>query len=127
MRLLPAVTLIVTALVTLACGTTGPSEFSDAAAPIRVKPGEEFAIVLQSNPTTGFTWRLATPVDENVVHLVGSRYQADPSSAGLVGSGGKEYWTFSAAKAGSTVIKLEYARAGQAAPDAPRAFTVEVR
>ena len=105
---------------------SGPSEFTDPAVTIRVKAGEEFAIVLDSNPSTGYAWRLASPVDEKIVRFVRSRYAAG-DSGGRVGAGGKEYWTFTAASAGSTVIRLQYSRAADSSSGSIVAFSVDVR
>jgi len=114
------------ALVSVAC-LTSPTEFSDPSVPIRVKPGEEFVIVLESNASTGFAWRLAAPTDEKVVRFLRSRYEA-PSGSGVVGAGGKEYWSFVAAAAGSTTIRLEYVRSFQSVPGPTTyTFTVEVQ
>jgi inhibitor of cysteine peptidase len=114
------------ACLSMACGVTDPSEFSDPASTVQVKSGEEFVLVLGSNPTTGFTWRLAVPVDEKVVHFVRSEYKPDPSD-GRVGVGGKDHWTFKAIAAGSTVISFQYQRSSEPAPVSTTAFTVEVR
>lgn len=75
---------------------------------INARAGENFTITLESNPTTGYSWQLAKPLDEKIVKLVGSEYV--PSKTDLVGAGGEENWTFLAVKKGTTRISLKYVR-----------------
>jgi inhibitor of cysteine peptidase len=75
---------------------------------VAAEEGQEFAIFLDSNRTTGYEWRLAAPIDERVVHFVRSEYA--PPKGGLVGAGGREEWTFLAKGRGETEILLEYVR-----------------
>ena len=62
--------------------------------------GEEFSFTLASNATTGYHWELAEPLNEAIVKLVGSQYQAPNTN--LLGAGGQEVWTFRAVGAGQT-------------------------
>ncbi|MFH1725215.1 MAG: protease inhibitor I42 family protein [Elusimicrobiota bacterium] len=70
--------------------------------------GERFSVSLESNPTTGYGWRLARPLDGTVLELVDSGYEDPPP--GLVGRGGREIWTFKAVGRGRATIELEYTR-----------------
>ncbi len=70
--------------------------------------GERFSVFLDSNPTTGYRWQLGNPLDEAVLQLVGTEYEAPQSK--LLGAGGKEKWTFRAVGRGVTSITLEYVR-----------------
>lgn len=95
---------------------------------ITLAPGEEFTITLDSNRTTGYSWRLAQPLDESLVALVGSDYT--PSGAGgLAGAGGTEVWTFHALAPGQTTIALEYVRPWETgvAPARTHATTVFIQ
>ena len=83
-------------------------EFRDDHSPIRVKPGEEFSIILRSNPTTGYSWRLAQPLDKDILHLRGSTYR--PPRTLRKGAGGEEIWRFTAKAGGTTDIVFEYVR-----------------
>ncbi|MDY0039216.1 MAG: protease inhibitor I42 family protein [Desulforhabdus sp.] len=75
---------------------------------IQASPGEEFAITLQSNPTTGYRWELAAPLEEEVVKLVGNVYQSPETK--LIGAGGQEVWTFKAVGQGEIIIQMKYVR-----------------
>lgn len=76
--------------------------------PITVKVGEEFEVTLDSNPTTGYGWRIAAPPDKVILVLVGAEYR--PDGKGMAGSGGKEIYTFKALAPGETTITFTYVR-----------------
>jgi len=80
-----------------------------AAAPIAATAGKEFTVTIESNPTTGYSWQLAKPLDEKIIKLVANRYDA-PGRGGRVGQGGREVWTFKAVAAGKTVVEMKYVR-----------------
>lgn len=89
--------------------------------------GREFSSTLASNATTGYHWELAEPLDEAIVKLVGSQYQAPNTN--LVGAGGQEVWTFRAVGPGQTTINLKYVRPWEkgAPPAETASYTVSVR
>ncbi len=95
--------------------------------PIEVKVGQEFAITLRSNPTTGYQWQIAGLSDADIVKLVGSEYKGP--EAERVGAGGEEVWTFQATSQGETAVSLEYVRPWEkdVPPAEARIFTVLVR
>ncbi len=70
--------------------------------------GERFTIELKSNSTTGYGWRLASPLDAEKLALVRSEYVI--GNTRLPGAGGKEMWTFRATGPGRVVIAFEYVR-----------------
>jgi inhibitor of cysteine peptidase len=76
--------------------------------PIHAKAGEIFSIILDSNPTTGYQWQLANPLDEKVLKLISSEYRMPETQ--MVGAGGKEVWTVKALSTGQTTISFEYVR-----------------
>ncbi len=94
---------------------------------IEVEVGQEFAITLKSNPTTGYRWRFAEPLDREILELVGSEFEGP--GAGFVGAGGEEVWTFRAMRQGKTVVSLEYVRPWEKGtpPAEIRTFTVLIR
>lgn len=86
------------------------SQYADPAKPIIVSPDKRFAIVIDSNPTTGYSWQLAKPINEKIIKFSGSEYIPANTKRGIVGAGGKEVWTFVAVAAGETAISLKYVR-----------------
>jgi predicted secreted protein len=113
---------------------TDPKVFDNPDEEIEVEVGVDFAIALVSNPSTGYSWRLAEPLDEEVVALVSSVFEeksvASEGEEGgeKVGAPGEELWTFSAVAAGETEIKLEYVRPWETgvAPQETATFKVNV-
>jgi inhibitor of cysteine peptidase len=90
----------------------GPMPASPTPSPtstlIQAHAGQPFAITLDSNPSTGYSWALATALDPNVVELLHHNYQR--ASTGGIGSGGTEIWTFEPLCEGFTTIVLKYQR-----------------
>ncbi|MBN2027679.1 MAG: protease inhibitor I42 family protein [Actinobacteria bacterium] len=112
-----------------------PEEYvgEEVSEPIEVEVGLEFAIVLESNPTTGYSWQLAEPLDEEIVELVKTEFEEKKPEGEEeeepLGAPGEEVWTFEAIGEGSTEIELEYVRPWEtdAAPEETMTFEVEVK
>lgn len=111
----PRLALVVIAFVLAAlvltvsgCDVDGVKEYQDPMTLIEVEKGDEFAIVLESNPTTGYAWELAEPLDEEIIHLVKTEFE-EPDVE-LLGASGEEKWTFKAEGLGDTSITLSYVR-----------------
>jgi inhibitor of cysteine peptidase len=79
--------------------------FTDPAAAVRVAAGEEFALALPGNPSTGYTWQAG--VDPRFLELTGREFE--PGGAG-VGAAGTEVLHFHALTAGKTEITCEQRR-----------------
>src|SRR5579862_3735595 len=75
---------------------------------IHSKVGTSFTIILAANHTTGYSWRLAKPLDPDVLTQLNRTYSEDNSTR--IGSGGRELWTFQPLRKGTTDIEFEYAR-----------------
>jgi len=75
---------------------------------IRCDVDKIFSIVLDSNPSTGYKWRLAQSSDWEFLKLVNTKYR--DSKTELAGAGGHEIWSFKALSVGQGVIVFEYAR-----------------
>jgi len=73
---------------------------------IKTKNGENFSIVLEANPTTGYEWQV--DFDSVYLELVEKNYI--PDSLELIGSGGEETFEFLAKKSGTTEITFSYLR-----------------
>ena len=94
----------------------GPNPKSDDAQPsvrkrpstIESKVGDTFTIPLEANHTTGYSWRLAQPLEPAILKQLSEKYDGDNS--GSMGAGGVETWTFQALAKGVTTLVFEYAR-----------------
>ena len=116
--------LLLLALSLLATGCRSLEE-TDPATPIEVKAGDEFTIVVQSNPSTGYRWQLAEPLDETIIHLLAKEYREDKPIR--PGSGGWDVWKFEAVAPGETEITLNHFPANSdTVPYETATFTVTV-
>jgi inhibitor of cysteine peptidase len=110
----PTVFVVALALAVLVAAVSGCTvggevkEYRDPAKTIVVEKGSEFAIVLESNPTTGYQWKLAGSLDTEVITLVKTEFEESESE--LLGAPGEEKWTFKAVGLGDAVINLIYVR-----------------
>jgi inhibitor of cysteine peptidase len=75
---------------------------------IKAQVGYNITIILKSNPTTGYQWQVAKPLDESTIKLISSEYLADKTN--LVGAGGKQVWRFKTLKPSQTSISFKYVR-----------------
>ena len=101
-------------LLMAGCGSDDVA-FTDPDARFEVDPGEEFVVVLESNATTGFSWRLEVVPPSGIVRLVSDVY-VEPATD-LVGAGGRQELTFEAIGDGSTFIQLWYVRSFDDPPE----------
>ena len=66
-------------------------------------------IQLESNPTTGYSWRLAKPA--SLFDVAKDEYLPAPKAPNVVGSGGKQVITLRAKQQGEETLNFEYVRA----------------
>ncbi len=76
----------------------------------KIKVGETVDVSLKANPTTGFQWSEAEPVDSTIVEVANKEYKSDPNPDKMAGVGGSEIWTFKGVGKGKTIVKLIYSR-----------------
>jgi inhibitor of cysteine peptidase len=100
--------IILGAISLAACGGKAPMlKVSDPQHPITIGAGEEFSIILEANPTTGYHWAVVGELDQNVVRFVKTKY-ISTSAPNLAGGGGLDAWTFKAVETGETKVTLGY-------------------
>jgi inhibitor of cysteine peptidase len=94
---------------------------------VQAKAGSSFTITLPANHTTGYSWRLAKPLNPDLLRQVSDIYSEETS--GAIGAGGKEVWTFEALTKGTTELYFEYARPFEkdAAPVNTAKYKVEIK
>src|SRR5947207_9625276 len=93
----------------VACGSSQPQTITEQAAgkTIEVATGATVEVVLDGNPTTGYTWELASP-DLSILKQVGEpKFKPDNNAPG---AGGKMTLTFEAVATGQAALKLVYHR-----------------
>lgn len=109
--------------------TTTPKilTFSDPALPIAVVRGQEFAIRVEANASTGFTWSVTSPPDPELVELLTPNGNTEAPSAGGVGAAGSTIFEFKARASGSTEVTLTYDRSFEPSDDpTSETFTINV-
>lgn len=84
---------------------------STACTPASVAPGassqgKNATIVLDENPTTGYTW--AVSIDrEDILNLTNDKYTASKSDSKIAGAGGFHTYVFKAKSPGTAVITFD--------------------
>lgn len=137
LSVLAVASMVVTLLALSADGTTKASTDEGAGQvdidasyngqEVGIDIGKLLVITLESNPTTGFRWELAEPIDESLLVLIESRYvPGADAKAGLVGAGGTEAWIFETLAVGETTITMEYSRPWDGGEKAVETFEVTV-
>ena len=102
---------LVAAGAAFAMSTDEPSEATvytadDDGTSIVLEPGESFSVVLPGNATTGYSWQVEG-IDASILSAAEPVYVSDSE---LVGAGGVYTFTFTAAAAGETELRLVYLR-----------------
>ncbi|CAG1006320.1 hypothetical protein ANAEL_03410 [Anaerolineales bacterium] len=105
-RVLLAVFIFIFLLVSCN-GASSTLQVTNPQQPIEVDAGNEFSLILESNPTTGYHWDIVGNLDSGTIEFVKSEYTST-SAPNLVGGGGLDTWTFKAISAGETHITLGY-------------------
>ena len=73
---------------------------------IEIENGDNFSVILEANPTTGYQWEIYFEAD--YIQLVDKEYT--PASSELIGGGGDEVFNFLALKSGQAEITFSYLR-----------------
>lgn len=114
-------------LILSACSPAGgnPTVLTDAdnGKTVELNPGQKLTVILEGNPTTGYTWQVE-PGESGPLKQVGEP-QFEPSSSAL-GAGGKMSLQFEAASAGETLLKLVYRRPWEQGVPPEKTFEVKV-
>ena len=105
----------------------GLSEYSDPAKVIKTNVGHEFIIALESNPTTGYSWKLSGVLDKTMLKVVEIKHSTKKTK--LIGAGGKDLWTLQGLQPGETRIAFDYVRPWEkdVPPVQHSSFTIRIR
>lgn len=110
--------LLVGALALGGCGaktTTEGGRFAGSVTSesIAAVAGQDFQVVLDSNPSTGYEWAMVNTPDAKVIQPKGNYFLQGPGSANMPGAPGRQVWNFAALAPGKTDVKFENRQAGQ--------------
>jgi inhibitor of cysteine peptidase len=90
---------------------------------VRAQKGEPIQIVLEGNPTTGFTW-MVDDLDPKVVVATGTPTFAPSSDA--LGAGGKFTFNFVALTRGQTNMRVIYIRPSEKGRAPEKTFAIMI-
>lgn len=94
---------------------------------IEVHTGDIIRITLESNITTGYSWKNADKVDKDILALDSNNYVSDPNPEEMDGVGGSTVIIYRALKPGKTKIDLVYLQSWEPSEfDERFSVTVEV-
>jgi predicted secreted protein len=95
---------------------------------VAVQSGRDFYLHLSSNHSAGFSWQLASPLNEKLLKFVSKDY-SEPSGdlgqsgqLGQLGKTGVEKWTLHAMAPGRTIVRFQNVQAGETNPPPDRRF-----
>jgi len=91
-----------------------------------VAEGGKVIITLESNPSTGFAWKVEIPAEPQLVLKGEPVYVAPTPTPEMVGAPGKQVFTFEAKTKGTAVLQLAYVRSS-GAPDRLYEVTITVK
>jgi len=74
---------------------------------VKLNRGEVFDIMLEGNPTTGYTWQKTEPEDRDILELIEREFKPQSDR---IGSPGIQIFHFKAVGKGRTTIRLIYHR-----------------
>jgi inhibitor of cysteine peptidase len=100
-----------------------PTTTADTGHQVNVNTGQVFAVVLDSNPGTGYSWSIASDPDPTVAVALDNLPL--PPATSLLGAPGRQCFRFNATGAGHTSVGFNYARPFE--PDAPPAQSIDVQ
>lgn len=84
--------------------------------------GDTLCIALEGNPTTGYSWKIASEASGSLLY-VGQSYQ---STSDLIGAGGTFTFTFQGAAKGTSTLRLIYVRPWEKFSEPTKTFEILV-
>jgi inhibitor of cysteine peptidase len=91
---------------------------------MQLKKGQTLVVTLEGNPTTGYSWEVAEPLDEQVLRQAGEA-EFKPESEAL-GAGGVQILRFEAVNAGQITLKLVYHRPWEKDVEPLETYSIQV-
>jgi len=91
---------------------------------MQLKKGQTLVVTLEGNPTTGYSWEVADPLDEQVLRQAGEPEFQQESD--LVGAGGVQILRFEAVNAGKMTLKLIYHRPWEKDVEPLETYSIQV-
>jgi len=120
-------TLLVALTVTTGCSPQQQevkATIADDGREMQLKKGQTLVVTLEGNPTTGYSWEVAEPLDEQVLRQTDEpEFKAESD---LVGAGGVQILRFEAENAGKFTLKLVYHRPWEKDVEPLETYSIQV-
>jgi inhibitor of cysteine peptidase len=121
--------LILLIALTVAAGCSPQQQevkvtIDDAGREMQLKKSQTLVVTLEGNPTTGYSWEVAEPLDEQVLRQAGEPEFKQESTA--LGAGGVQILRFEAVNAGKITLKLAYRRSWEKGVEPLNTFSLQV-
>ena len=91
---------------------------------MQLKKGQTLVVTLEGNPTTGYSWEVAEPLDAQVLRQAGEAEFKAESEA--LGAGGVQILRFEAVTAGQITLKLVYHRPWEKDVEPLETYSIQV-
>ena len=99
---------------------------ADSGSLVRLVPGQEVVIQLNSNPVTGFQWEIDHKIDQTILLPNASKFQQSSQQRSQGDEVGTQFLRFVAQQPGRTMLNLVYVQpAVGTLPDSPK-YSIEV-
>jgi len=98
----------------------------DNGSSVSLGKGEKLEIKLESNMTTGYSWKLSKNTGTSVAAFVSSEYKESAKNKEIAGAGGIETFIFEAKEVGQAEIILEYVRPWEENIEPEKVFELKV-
>jgi predicted secreted protein len=97
---------------------------ADADKTVTASPGQTLEVVLDANPSTGYTWTVTSAPE--FLKSEGEPAFASEAASGVVGAGGKQTLRFSVTAAGTGELGLSYLRPWETTTPPAETFRVSI-
>jgi len=127
LSLIALLTLLLAFTVATACSPQQQevkASMDDNGREMQLKKGQTLVVTLEGNPTTGYSWEVAEPLDEQVLRLTGEPEFKAESEA--LGAGGVQILRFEAVNAGTMTLKLVYHRPWEEGVEPLETYSLQV-
>jgi len=119
---------IIFILIFTACSISNKTAFTekDNGTSVNFKKGDSFQVKLESNQTTGYSWKLSDKTDEGIIAIISSIYETSSNDKDIAGAGGFETFSFKAVNTGKTRLLLEYERSWEEEVEPVETYVLEI-
>lgn len=116
------IAFIILTLLFMSCQVQKDSKFD-----YNINKNEILEIKLESNPTTGYSWKWIKEDSNIILDSLGQTYVPKQTDSRRLGSGGVEIFKFKAIKSGIVSLKFKYNRSWeQQTTDSVKTFIIKV-